>query len=229
MNRRFIISILVLVSFAALAVSAWLFNAYEYVTLDNLKEHRELLQRFVDDHYFSSVAVFVAFYISTAFFVPGAIPATVAGGFLFGILMGTVYVTIGSVTGAALAFLASRFLIGDRIQNKYRNQLKRFNEAIEKHGHNYLFTLRIIPILPFFLTNYLAGMTTMPLKTFILITALGMLPGSLVYTFAGRQLAQIQRLEDILTPEFLIAFLSLALFSLLPVIMDLIKIGKQKH
>jgi uncharacterized membrane protein YdjX (TVP38/TMEM64 family) len=220
--------LILLVLIAALGVLLWLSNAHEYSTLKNLKDHRELLQKYVDEHYFLSVTVFIVFLVSTAFFVPAAAPLTVAGGFLFGVVLGTVYVNIGSVIGSTLAFLSSRFLIGDWIQNRYRNRLKHLNEGVEKHGYNYLFTLRVLPVLPFFLVNYLAGLTKIPLKKFMFITALGMLPGSFVYAFAGRELARIEKLEDILSPELLIAFLLLGLLALSPVVKDLIDGRKRK-
>jgi uncharacterized membrane protein YdjX (TVP38/TMEM64 family) len=219
--------LIILVLTATVGVLIWFSGLREYLTFENLKAHRELLQQYVAGHYFLSVTVFIAFFISTAFFTPAAVPMTVAGGFLFGIVMGMVYVNIGSVIGSTLAFLSSRFLIGDWIQKRYGNKLQRFNEEIERHGHNYLFILRIVPILPFFLVNYLAGLTKIPLKKFIFISAIGMLPGSFVYAFAGRQFAKIEKLKDILSPELLLAFLLLGLFALSPVIKDLVSTRKR--
>jgi uncharacterized membrane protein YdjX (TVP38/TMEM64 family) len=216
-KKRLIILVLIVTS----GVLIWLSGLHEYLTFENLKAHRELLQKYVSEHYILTVTVFIAFFISTAFFTPAAVPMTVAGGFLFGIVMGMIYVNIGSVIGSTLAFLSSRFLIGDWIQKRYGNKLQRFNEEMERHGHNYLFILRIVPILPFFLVNYLAGLTKIPLKKFIFISAIGMLPGSFVYAFAGRQLAKIEKLKDILSPELLIAFLLLGLLALSPVISGL--------
>jgi uncharacterized membrane protein YdjX (TVP38/TMEM64 family) len=214
MKKKIIIFLL----FVMFATLVWFSDLHEYLTFENLKEHRESLQQFVDEHYILSVAVFIAFFVSTAFFVPGAIISTIAAGFLFGVIQGIVYVNIGSVTGSVLAFLSSRFLLGDWIQKKYQKQLNYFNNEIERHGHNYLFVLRIIPILPFFLINYLAGLTKMSLRRFMLATSIGMLPGSLVYTFAGRQLAELENPEDVFSFRLLIAFLLLAFFALSPMI-----------
>ena len=224
MKKR--LSILVLI--AGLSIFVWL-NAHQYLTFENLKAHRELLQRYVAEHYLLSAAVFVAYFVSTALLVPGAVASTVAGGFLFGVVMGAIYVNIGAAMGSALAFLFSRFLIGNWVQKRYGNQLKRFNEEIEEHGLSYLFTLRIVPALPFFVTNYLAGMTKIPLRKFMLVTVLGTIPGSIVYTFAGRELARIEKLEDILSLKLLLAFFLLALFALTPVIRDLAKKHKKKE
>ncbi|HMK48603.1 MAG TPA: TVP38/TMEM64 family protein, partial [Thermodesulfovibrionales bacterium] len=176
MKKRLFILVLI----AGLSILVWL-NAHQYLTFENLKAHRELLQRYVAEHYLLSAAVFVAYFVSTALLVPGAVASTVAGGFLFGVVMGAIYVNIGAAVGSALAFLSSRFLIGNWVQKRYGNHLKRFNEEIEEHGLSYLFTLRIVPALPFFVTNYLAGMTKIPLRKFMLVTVLGTIPGSIVY------------------------------------------------
>jgi uncharacterized membrane protein YdjX (TVP38/TMEM64 family) len=225
MKKKRLIILVLIVGFGVLI---WLSNMQEYLTFESLKGHRELLLKDIDEHYFLSVAVFIVFLVSTAFFVPAAVPLTVAAGFLFGVVLGTVYVNIGSVIGSTLAFLSSRYLIGDWVQNRYRKRLTRFNYEVEKHGHNYLFTLRIVPVLPFFLVNYLAGLTKIPLKKFMIITAIGMLPGSFVYAFAGRQIARIEKPQDILSPELLIAFLLLGLLALSPLIKDFIDGRKRK-
>ncbi|MBE0427025.1 MAG: TVP38/TMEM64 family protein [Nitrospirae bacterium] len=223
-RKRLIIFLL----FLLILLAMWFSGAHEYITFDKLKENREMLKHFVDKHYYISVLVFIVFYILTAFFIPGAIVSTVAGGFLFGVVMGTIYVNIGSVSGATFSFLLSRYLIGNQIQHKYSEQLKKFNKEIERHGHNYLFVIRITPIVPFFLTNYLAGLTKISLKKFIMTTSLGMLPGSIVYTFAGQQLAEINNLEELYSFELLIALSLLALFALLPVIRDFMNWLKRK-
>ncbi|MFZ5908040.1 MAG: TVP38/TMEM64 family protein [Nitrospirota bacterium] len=188
-----------------------------YLTFESLRKNREILLDFVDEHYVISVMIYVVFFMSTAFFIPGAIIATITGGFMYGVLMGTLYVNIGSTAGATLAFLLSRHMIGKWVQRKYRDYLSLFNREIERHGSNYLFTLRIIPLLPFFLTNYLAGLTRISVTRFIATTSLGMLPGSIVYTYAGEQLSKLNSPEDIRSTGFIAALLLLAFFALLPV------------
>lgn len=215
MKKKLIIIVAITVS---LGLLIRLSHVHDYLTFEHLKENRYLLQRFVSDHYPLSVAVFMTFHISTAFFVPAALILTIAGGFLFGVFLGALYVNLGALIGAVLAFLASRFLIGNWVQKRYRRQLKRFNQEIDKHGANYLFVLRIVPMLPFFITNYAAGITKIPLKKFMIASVLGTLPGSLVYAFAGHELSSIDRPEDILSTKLLIAFLLFALFSVLPAI-----------
>jgi uncharacterized membrane protein YdjX (TVP38/TMEM64 family) len=216
---------------AFLAVTAvllvWLKNT-DFLTFENLKEHRELLKNYVHDHYVPAAFGFIFIYLSTAFIIPGAIILTLAGGFLFGTVPGALYVNIGATTGAAIAFLLSRYLIGEWIQQKYENQLRTFNEEISRHGHNYLLTLRVIPILPFFVINYLAGLTEISLKKFIWTTSLGMLPGSLLYAFAGQQLATIDSVKDILSTKLVLSFVLLGVLALSPVVVHRIKKIKRR-
>jgi uncharacterized membrane protein YdjX (TVP38/TMEM64 family) len=116
--------------------------------------------------------------------------------------------------------------VGTGIQEKYQSQLKKFNEELEKNGTSYLLTLRLIPAFPFFLINFLSGLTTIPVKTFIWTTSLGIIPGTAVFAYAGRQLGSINSASEILSLNVLSAFAILALFTLIPVIMKRIKAGR---
>lgn len=211
-NRRilpfaFLLALLVLLRFS---------GAADYVTLENLKRHRVMLHAFAESNYAASVLIYIALFISTAFFVPGAVVLTLAGGFLFGTVLGSVYTNIGAAAGAALAFLSSRYFAGDWIQDRYRLRLAKFNAEIKRNGSLYLLTLRVVPVLPFFLVNFLAGLTEIPFRTFLWTTCLGVLPGSLVYAFMGRQLRSIQSPGGVFSPGVLSALLLLVLFAFLP-------------
>jgi uncharacterized membrane protein YdjX (TVP38/TMEM64 family) len=210
-----VFSLLIVISVIAASIG---YGLDHYLTFEHFKKNKELFLHFVNEHYFISVILFIIYFISTAFFVPGAIVGTIAGGFLYGVIMATLYVNIGSTLGATSAFLLSRHMIGKWIQQKYRNQLDLFNRDIEQHGSNYLFTLRIIPILPFFLTNFLAGLTRISVMRFTVTTSLGMLPGSVVYSYAGQKVSEINSPGDITSPTLLTTLLLLALFALLPVL-----------
>jgi uncharacterized membrane protein YdjX (TVP38/TMEM64 family) len=190
------------------------------LTFENLKQHRETLMAFVREHAGMSVILFIALYIvAAAFSIPGAVILTIAGGFLFGTIAGTVYVNIGATIGATLAFLSARYLLGGRLQEKYQVQLKTFNEELEKNGAHYLLTLRLIPVFPFFMINFLAGLTKIPIKAFIWTTSLGIIPGTVVFAFAGQQLGSINSLSDVLSKKMLLVFAALALVALFPVVM----------
>jgi len=189
------------------------------LTFDNLKQHRDALLAFVQDRYWLSVACFIATYIvATALSLPAGLVLTLAGGFLFGALAGVFYVMIGALTGATIAFLSARYLLGKRLQEKYRDTLEKFNKEFERNGIHYLLTLRLIPIFPFFLINFLAGLTRVPLRTFFWTTALGILPATAVFAFAGRQLGTIAAASDLLSGRMALIFAVLGLFVLIPVV-----------
>jgi uncharacterized membrane protein YdjX (TVP38/TMEM64 family) len=188
----------------------------DYITFENLKANRENLQEFVKNNYLLSVLSYIIIYISTAFFLPAAIPLTIAGGLLFGIFWGTAYVCLGAIIGATLAFFTARYLIGEWLQDRYRNQLRSFNKEMARHGHYYLILIRLAPIFPFFLINYLAGLTQIPFRVFLLTFLVILLPGSVIYTSIGHHLGTIESLEDILSVETLlimILLLAIVIFS----------------
>lgn len=188
------------------------------LTLQNLENSREAIKNFVKDNYAESILIFVAVYFAvTALSVPGAAVLTLAGGFLFGTVPGALYVNAGATMGAAGAFLAARYFIGGTIQEKYSENLKKFNSEIDANGVNYLLTLRFIPAFPFFLINILAGVTRIGFLTFLWTTSVGIIPGSLIYAYAGSNLGGLKSVSGILTLPFISALLLLALFSVLPV------------
>ena len=195
------------------------------LTLENLQANAARLRGFSDGHFFVSVIAFILIYIIvTGFSLPGALILTLAGGFLYKTLLAAVFVNIGATTGATLAFIFARYIAGTWIQQKYADKLSAFNAELDKNGPGYLLTLRLIPVFPFFLINLLAGLTRIPLKTFVWTTSLGILPGSLVYAYAGQQLGNIHNVKDIFTTRILMAFLLLASFAVLPVIIGKLRI-----
>jgi uncharacterized membrane protein YdjX (TVP38/TMEM64 family) len=189
------------------------------ITFENLKQNRETLVSFVGEHYVLSVASFIAVYVlATALSVPGAVILTLAGGFLFGPAASVIYIDIGATAGAACAFLSARYLLGNRLQQKYGDQLAKFNNEMDRNGASYLLTLRLIPVFPFFLINFLAGLTKVPLRTFLWTTSLGIIPGTAVFAFAGQQLGSIDSPADILSKKVIAAFAALGLFTLAPAV-----------
>lgn len=210
------------------AAAVWFAGLHEHLTFESLKENRDLLRSHVEASYALSVIAFIVAVVSTAFIIPGAIAITLAGGFLFGVLMGTAYFLAGAILGATLAFISARYVLGNWIQHRYGVHLRTFNREMSRHGHNYLITFRVVPVMPFFLVNYLAGMTRMPLGRFIWTTAVGILPGSVVYTFAGRELGSIESPDDIVSPRLMLALVLLAAFALLPVFNRLLKKARER-
>jgi len=131
---------------------------------------------------------------------------------LFGLAVGTVVVSFASTIGATLACAVSRFLLQDWVQRKFGDKLAAINNGIEKEGAFYLFSLRLVPIFPFFVINLAMGLTRMRLITFFWVSQVGMLPGTVVYVNAGKELAQIDSLSGIMSPGVLISFAILGLF-----------------
>jgi len=216
--------IIILIVFVLIIASIRFFNLDTYFTFENLKAQKEVLTNFANANYIYSIIIFVSLYITAvAFMLPIATVLTLSGGFLFGSLFGIIYVNIGATLGAVLAFLFARYLIGDKVQAKYKKQLSKFNKELETNKYQYLFSLRFLPVFPFFLVNFLCGVTKLDLKTFTITTALGILPGSFVYTYAGSQLASINSIKDIFSKNILYAFVLLGLITLMPVIIKKIK------
>ena len=213
--------LLLLLLLAGIVVALRFTGIGAILTFENLQQHRDELAAVVRDRYALSVAVYILAYVAVvAFSIPGATVMTLAGGLVFGTLPTVLFVNVAATAGAVLAFLSARYLLGASLQERYREQLATFNAEIERNGSRYLLTLRLLPVFPFFLVNFLSGLTRVPLATFAWTTSLGIIPGSLVYAFAGRQLETVHSLGDILSARLLLAFGLLALFTLVPVIRD---------
>lgn len=211
--------VLIAVIFLVVIGAFYVFDLMAYISLDVLKANRDKLLAFADEHYWSAVGLFILAYVAqTAFSLPGATLMTLTGGFIFGSLWAALYVNIGATTGATLAFLAARYLFRGWVEQRFGNRLAVFQEGFTQNAFNYLLTLRLIPLFPFFLVNLLSGLTRVKAGTYIAATALGIIPGSLAYTFAGRQLSTINSLAELASPRLLLAFTLLGLLFLMPVI-----------
>lgn len=211
--------VIVAVVFLAVIGAFYFFDLMAYVSLDVLKANREKLFSFTEEHYVSAVVLFILTYVAqTAFSLPGATLMTLAGGFLFGTLWAALYVNIGATTGATLAFLAARYLFRGWVERRFGDRLSAFQDGFTQNAFNYLLTLRLIPLFPFFLVNLLSGLTRVRVGTYVTATALGIIPGSLAYTFAGRQLGTINSLGELASPRLLLAFTLLGLLFLMPVV-----------
>jgi uncharacterized membrane protein YdjX (TVP38/TMEM64 family) len=209
----------ILLAAIALAVGAFFYlDLGRYLTLESLKAHKESLAGFTRSHYAPTVIIFViVYFFQTALSLPGATVLTLAGGFLFGVVLGTVYVNIAATSGAVAAFIAARYLFRDVFERKFGRRLEAIERGIEQNGFHYLLTLRLIPLFPFFLVNLASGLTRMRLSTYLLATAVGIIPGSIVYANAGKQLGTINAVGDIVSPRVLGAFILLGLLALVPV------------
>lgn len=213
----------------AAGAAAWfIMGGGEQISFEAIKRQRTRFREYVDAHYIEAVLIFLGVYASTAFFVPGALALTLVAGFLFGVAAGASYVVVSSTAGAVVAFLLARYAFRDIVRNRYEDKLDWLNRELGSHGHNYLIFLRIVPVMPFFAVNYLAGLTGMKLSTFTWATAAGMLPGSIIYAFAGRQLGNIEKASEVASPGVIGSIAAMGIFVMLPVIRSLIRKMRNK-
>jgi uncharacterized membrane protein YdjX (TVP38/TMEM64 family) len=215
-NRKKLLILSVIAIFVTLF---FFFDLGRFFTLEELKANRARLATFYAAHRSATVAAFMAIYVvQTALSLPGAAILSLAAGAIFGAVMGTVYANIAATLGAVLAFLATRYLLHDAVQSKFGGRLEKLNRELEARGLNYLLFLRLVPVFPFFLINLAAGLTRLKLRTFVIGTMLGIIPGGFVYCNAGASLATINSLGEVASLRVLGSFALLGLFALVPVI-----------
>ncbi len=189
------------------------FDLGQYLSLSYIKASQEKFEIMYAEHRATVIAGYMVIYIlATSLSLPGAVVLTLAGGALFGLWVGTLVVSFSSAIGATLACLVSRFLLRDLVQSRFGDKLSTVDRGIEKDGAFYLFTLRLIPVFPFFVINLVMGLTKLPLLTFYWVSQLGMFPGTLVYVNAGKELAKIDSPSGILSPGVIFSFVLLGLF-----------------
>ncbi len=210
------IKILAAIVIITLIVLFFTFDLQRYLTLAEFKARQTEFQQFYVANRLLTLGLYFVFYVLvTALSLPGAAVMTLAGGALFGFLPALLVISFASTIGATLAFLVSRFLLRDWVQERFRERLAAINRGIEKEGAFYLFTLRLVPIFPFFIINLVMGLTPMRTLTFYWVSQIGMLAGTAVYVNAGTQLGQINSLSGILSPGLLLSFVLLGVFPLL--------------
>ena len=208
MNKKLVLGVLLVGLIVFLGI-----NFGQYLTLENAKAQQASLSEIINNNFaLAAITYFLAYITITAFSIPGAAVVTLLGAALFGFWTSLLLVSFASTIGATLAFLSSRFLLRDWVQNKFGEKLKAINEGVAKDGAFYLFSLRLIPVFPFFLINLLMGLTPISTARFYLVSQLGMLPGTAVYLNAGTQLAKIESLSGIVSAPVLLSFALLGLF-----------------
>ena len=225
MNTR---KLLVLVLIVVLISLFFIFDLGQYLNLAALKAQQGALEQWVADDPLPAAGLFFLFYVLvTGLSLPGAALMTLLAGALFGLLGGTLLVSFASTLGATLAMLSSRFLLRDWVQARFGKRLASIDKGIEREGSAYLFALRLVPAFPFFLINLGMGLTKLPVRTYWWVSQIGMLPGTLVYVNAGRELGQLDSLAGILSPGLLGAFVLLGLLPLVSrKLLDMLKARK---
>ncbi len=208
-NKRLIIILALIV--AALLIKT--LDLDQLLTLEQLKDSRARLTQFYAESPMTTIGAYMGIYIvATALSLPGAVILTLTGGALFGLTLGTLLVSFASTIGATLACAVSRFLLRDWVQQKFGDRLTAINRGMEEEGGFYLFSLRLVPIFPFFIINLVMGLSRIRLTTYYWVSQLGMLPATLVYINAGRELGRLDSLAGILSPSLILSFVILGLF-----------------
>lgn len=196
--------------------SYFAFDLGQYLSLDYFRAQQSLVRDFHAEHPLQSALIyFVLYVLVTGLSLPGAAIMTLIGGAIFGLWFGLLLVSFASTVGATLAFLVSRFLLRDSVQQRFSRQLQAINQGVEREGAFYLFALRLVPAFPFFLINLLMGLTPMRTVTFFFVSQVGMLPGTMVFVNAGTQLGQLESLSGLVSPGLLGSFALLGIFPLI--------------
>jgi pyruvate/2-oxoglutarate dehydrogenase complex dihydrolipoamide dehydrogenase (E3) component/uncharacterized membrane protein YdjX (TVP38/TMEM64 family) len=219
---------LVVAMLAAFVAAFFILDLGQYLSLDYFKARQSDVMAYYAEHRLATVVGFFILYVAvTGLSLPGAAVMTLVAGAIFGLLWGVVIVSFASTIGATLAFLASRFVLRDFVQQKFGDRLAAINKGIEKDGALYLFTLRLVPAFPFFVINLVMGLTPIKTLTFYWVSQLGMFAGTIVYVNAGTQIAQVTSLSGLLSPGLIGAFVLLGIFPLIAKkIVDVVKANK---
>jgi len=205
-------AVLALVLIGAIA-AYFIFDLGQYLSLDNFKASQADIVAAKDANPALYIAGFFLLYVAvTGLSIPGAAIMTLVAGALFGVVLGTLIVSFASTMGATLAFLSSRYLLRDWVQGKFGERLRAVDDGLEKDGAFYLFTLRLIPVFPFFVINLLMGLTRIKTGTFFWVSQIGMLPATIVFVNAGTQISRIDSTAGLLSPTLIASFVALALF-----------------
>lgn len=204
----------VLVGVALIALGlAWWFDLASVLSFETLKANQADLAAFYSEHSVAMVlGYFIVYVVVAALSIPGAVVLTLGGGAVFGFGLGLLVTSFASSIGATLAFLMSRYLFRDWVEARFGERLAPIQEGVEREGAFYLFSLRLIPVIPFFVINLAVGLTRIRVLTFYIVSQVGMLAGTAVYVNAGTQLASLESPAGILSPSLLGSFALLGVF-----------------
>ena len=213
MNNKIILLVLI----GAGVASFYFFDMQQYLSFESLKANRERLNVVYHENPIIFMSGFIGIYfLIVALSLPGATVLTLTAGAIFGSVLGTFLVNAGATLGATVAFLSARFIFRDWVENKFNDKLVFINNGISDNPISYLLFLRLVPLFPFFLVNLVLGVTQVRISIYFLSTMIGIMPGAFVYANAGSNLARINTISDIASPEIFGAFILLGIFALIP-------------
>ena len=213
MNKKLILLALVGVGIALF----YFFDLQQHLSLQSLKTNRDKLDMIYQENSLAIIFGFIGVYfLVVALSLPGATILTLAGGAIFGPVVGSLIVNIGATLGATVAFLVARLILREWVQKKFGDKLDPINKGLSENGISYMLFLRLVPLFPFFLVNLVSGLTEVRLLVYFLGTMFGIMPGSFVYANAGSNISRIDSISDISSPKVLGALILLGLFALIP-------------
>jgi uncharacterized membrane protein YdjX (TVP38/TMEM64 family) len=216
--------------FIGVVVAFFAFGGQHYLTLDAIKANRDALLRFTEAHF--AGALLIAFFIyagAVAFSLPGALILSLAMGFVFGRWIGTVMVVAAATVGATIVFLAARYIFADAARKRLGTLGQKINAGFTENAFNYMLFLRLVPAFPFFLVNLAPAFTSIPLRTFVLATFIGIIPGTFVFVNLGETLGRIDSLQGLVSWETFIAFALLGVVALVPVVIRKMRSKRVQH
>lgn len=216
--------IALLLMFGGAIAAFFAFGGQHYLTLDTVKSNRDALLAFTRDHFVLALVLGFALYAgAVAFSLPGALLLSLTTGFVFGRWVGTVLVVFAATAGATLVFVAARYIFADAARRRLGALGEKINAGFTENAFNYMLFLRLVPVFPFFLVNLAPAFTSIPLRTFVLATFVGIIPGTFVFVNLGQTLGRIDSLQGLVSVETLGAFALLGLFALVPILVKKIK------
>ena len=206
--------------FAGVVVAFFALGGHDYLTLESIKANRDAMLRFTEAHFAAALAIgFVVYAGAVAFSLPGALVMSLATGFVFGRWVGTALVVAAATTGATIVFLAARYIFADAARRRLGTLGDRINAGFTENAFHYLLFLRLVPAFPFFLVNLAPAFTSVPVRTFVLATLIGIVPGTFVFVNLGETLGRIDSLQGLVSWETGGAFALLGAFALVPVLL----------
>lgn len=210
--------------FIALIIVARVFRIDTYINLAFIKQHLTMFEQFVDRHYFSSVLAFLISYVCiVTLTIPISPLLNLLAGALFSFIPAVFYCVLGATLGSTISFFLVRYAFGTALQKRYGDRLEHFNKEFKARGASYLLFLQLLPVTPFAAVIAISGLSSLSWWTFVWTTAVGITPGTIIYVFAGRELAHVSKTADILSAPVILALIALACIAFVPIVLRFFK------